>query len=163
MYFSNSFSRTHSPGRCFTLTRRFNVAVLVPLRLFAASLHLTALICVADASAEFMRVSSSGTEQGGSNGKIPKDSLILCLALSFILLFFNLWGIISGRTLRFGFMNFMHVCTHTSAAILLGLAWYTSAHTKQLWHVFYALSLSPALLEVFALFLSYYRGLDVYS
>ncbi|CBH11766.1 hypothetical protein, conserved [Trypanosoma brucei gambiense DAL972] len=146
-----------------TFPRRCNTTILIPFRIFSILLYLTALICVAGSSDDFVLIEFSDNEVSGGGDRVDlRRSVNVYLVVSFMLLFVTCWGIFTGRTLRSGTVNFMHCCSHTTAAIALIVIWCLKLHLHRMWHVFYAFGAIPTAMEVCALCGSYYRGLDSY-
>lgn len=145
-----------------TLHRRLNAVLLVPFRVFMWTVHFTCLILATQASEDMIRISSLARGYRESDYRLLRSSTDLCLATSFLCLFFTLFGVVSGRTLRYGLANFFQGGCHGAAAVLLVVSWQAVAHVARLWHIFYVFSIIPTGLELVTLWVSFVRGADVY-
>ncbi|KAG5472344.1 hypothetical protein LSCM1_03743 [Leishmania martiniquensis] len=143
--------------------RNWNELVLVPYRLAMWCVHFSALICVARGSDRMIRVSSLPCDYAEADYLFLRQITSLCLAVSFLCLFFNLWGVVTARTLRFGADNWLQGSCHGAAAVLLILSWQATAHVACVWHVFYFFSMIPTGIEAIALAHSYWRGADFFG
>lgn len=86
----------------------------------------------------------------------------LCLATSFLCLFFNLWGVLTSRTLRFGVDNWFQGSCHGAAAVLLIVSWQATAHVARIWQMFCIFSIIPTGIEAITLAHSYWRGMEFF-
>lgn len=145
-----------------TFTYRFNEAVLAPFRLFTWWVHFTALTCAAAGSNQMIIESSLAEGYRQSDYRFLRQVTDLCLAVSFLCIFFNLWGILTGRTLRSGLANGLQGICHAVAGVLLIAVWHRKSHVARIWHVFYIFGIIPTFFEAIALFYSYWKGLDAY-
>ncbi|KAG5473112.1 hypothetical protein CUR178_03030 [Leishmania enriettii] len=158
---AKAFRRCTSP--CFLLIfRNWNELVLVPYRLAMWCVHLSTLLCVARGSDRMIRVSSLPCDYADADYVFLRQITNLCLATSFLCLFFSLWGVLTGRTLRFGVDNWFQGSCHGAAGVLLILSWQATAHVARVWHVFYFLSIIPTSIEAIALAYSYWKGLEFF-
>lgn len=147
---------------CPTFPRRVNVALLVPFRLLMWVVHFTCLVLAARASDAMIVTSSLAPGYTQSDYSLLRRTTDLCLAAAFVCLFFNSYGIVSGRTLRFGLSNVLQGACDCAASVLLIVSWQADAHVARIWHVFYVFSIIPTAFELFALLWSFHRGVDVY-
>lgn len=144
------------------LCRNINALLLVPFRLAAWWIHFSTLLCVTRGSEHMILTSSLAQGYAAADYVFLRHATDLCLAASFICLFFNAWGIVTSRTLRFGVDNWFQGCCHATAAVLLIVSWQATAHVARIWHVFYIFSIIPTGIEAIALAHSYWRGLEYY-
>ncbi|KAF8286226.1 hypothetical protein TcG_00385 [Trypanosoma cruzi] len=147
-------------GFGLTFLCRSNVSLLIPFRLLMMVVHFTALVCVSDGSDAMIRGASLPSNYMESEYRFLRRATDGFLAGSFLCLFFNVWGVVTARTLRSGLLNIMHGCFHAAAAVLLIVAWQMQERAERIWHVFYIFSVIPTGLEAIALCESYCRGTD---
>ncbi|CCW61677.1 unnamed protein product [Phytomonas sp. EM1] len=146
-----------------TLFLNLNGIFLIPFRITMWVVHFTALICVSRGSKRMIIESSLPDEYLHADYVFLCNATNLCLATSFLCLFFNMWGIVTGRTLRYGLDNFFQGACDGAAGVLLILAWRFTAHVARLWHVFYFFTIIPTGFELLVLLNSYIKGIDIYS
>lgn len=147
--------------------RNWNKLVLIPFRLSMWLMHCCALICIAESSSTMIRSTASGASAGAqytpSDYAFLNQATSLCIATSFLCLAISIWGVLTGRTLRFGVDNCLQGSCHAAATILLVLVWYFTAPISYVWIIFYVFSMAPTALEVAVLLHSYWRGIDCYE
>lgn len=144
------------------LCRNINQLALIPYRLAMWCVHFSALITAARGSDVMIRVSSLARGYAEADYLFLRQVTNLCLAVSFLCLFFNLWGVLSSRTLRFGVDNLFQGSCHGAAAVLLIVSWQATAHVARIWQVFYIFSIIPTGIEAIVLARSYWLGLDFF-
>ncbi|KAG5498631.1 hypothetical protein JKF63_02917 [Porcisia hertigi] len=142
--------------------RNWNALVLVPYRLAMWCVHLSLLLCVTRGSDHMIKVSSLARGYAEAEYRYLRQVTNLCIAASFLCLFFNLWGVLTSRTLRFGVDNWFQGTCHGTAALLLILSWQATAHVERIWQVFYIFSIIPTGIEAIVLGHSYWAGLELF-
>ncbi|CAG9578314.1 conserved hypothetical protein [Leishmania major strain Friedlin] len=153
--------------RCTTpyiplIFRNWNRLVLVPYRLAMWCVHFSTLICVTRGSDRMIRVSSLARGYAEEDYVFLRQVTNLCLATSFLCLFFNLWGVLTSRTLRFGVDNWFQGSCHGAAAVLLIVSWQATAHVARIWQMFCIFSIIPTGIEAITLAHSYWRGMEFF-
>jgi hypothetical protein len=149
-------------GRGWTSLFRPNEALLVRWRLAAFILHCTALLCVADF--RDMLIIHGSLLEGYTQEDFDffSHSADAAVAMTVLCLAVSIAGVANARTLRVTGLNLLHALCHTSGGVLLILVWYYTAHVYRLWHILYFFSIIPALLEIFSVVLSHWRGYDIW-
>ncbi|KAL7708343.1 hypothetical protein N2W54_003935 [Lotmaria passim] len=144
------------------ICRNVNQLLLVPFRLAAWWIHFSALLCATRGSEHMILTSSLASGYAEADYLFLRQVTNLCLAASFLCLFFNAWGVVTSRTLRFGVDNWFQGSCHATAAVLLIVSWQATAHVARIWHVFYIFSIIPTGIEAITLAHSYWKGLEFY-
>lgn len=139
-----------------------NEFVLIPWRLAALGLHVTALLAALDSRKDLIRASALPPEYEEEDYQYLLNSTNWAIAASFICLVVCSTGFFTGRTILNGALNLLHAVCHTVAGILLICMWYNEGHVVRIWHIMYFFALFPAAVETFCMIQSQLQGVDMW-
>eukprot|EP00758_Cryptobia_borreli_P000645 Tbor_TRINITY_DN1362_c0_g1::TRINITY_DN1362_c0_g1_i1::g.12515::m.12515 len=156
-----------------TFLSRLNESFFIPWRTAAFVFHISGLITAGSYRRELVVNASLMPNPDPLTGEFLQGyqedydymltSANWAIAASATCLVIILLGFLSARTISSELNNIFHGLCHSVAGGLFMCAWVYEMHVARLWHIWYFWGLCPALVEMYVVTLSIWRGTESYK